>query len=623
MSRAQVRAVGLCLVINLIDGFDLLVTSFVGPGDHPGVEPLPVGSGCVLFSGGLASMALGGLFLAPLADRVGRRRLTIGCLALATLGMLATAASQDFGQMLACRVVTGAAVGAMAASLPVLTSEYANHRRRGLVVALITTGYGLGSVVAGIAASILLGAFGWRSVFVFGAVVTVILFAAALRFLPESMDFLVVRRPRQALDKLNRILVSMGHTPVDDLPTAPSAATSRKVVLDSLFRGRNAVRTVLVWVAFVAARMMFYFASSWTPSLLLKAGMSGRQGISGGLLLSLGGVTGAVLLGLLVSRVDPRRLTAAYFGIGFGIGALTLILFSSSLGTLAIALVVAVLVGLFLNGTVTGINVIVPGLHPAGARATALGLAVAVSRLGAVLAPLLAGFLLQAGWAPASMFRLFAIPLGVIGAAPARPVRASRPDHGGPAGRKRGGGRMTEFDPDHTGVLVIDIRNAFVEEGVPLEFPEERRVIPAVQKVQEAACGRNMPIVRRPGGVDMRIHREPYPPVAAGEATVDGKRGVEIHPERAPRPGEPVVKKYRYNASSYANDPRSSCAGSVSKPWSAPRGRPGAAWSGRPVARWNAVSGRCCSPTRVRPATTRTSVPVPCRHEKCTWPRCG
>lgn len=76
----------------------------------------------------------------------------------------------------------------------------------------------------------------------------------------------------------------------------------------------------------------------------------------------------------------------------------------------------AVLVGLFLNGTVSGINVIVPSLYPAESRATALGLAVAVSRLGAVLAPLIAGFLLQAGWTPGSMFQVFAIP-AVLGAA--------------------------------------------------------------------------------------------------------------------------------------------------------------------------------------------------------------
>ncbi|WP_236796265.1 MFS transporter [Amycolatopsis sp. GM8] len=408
MSRAQKGAVALCLVMNLIDGFDLLVTSFVGPAitREWGLSPSKVG---VLLSGGLAGMAFGALFLAPLADRIGRRRLTLGCLALASLGMLAAAFSQDFGQLLACRVVTGAAVGAMAAGLPVLTSEYANNRRRGLAIALITTGYGLGSVIAGVTSSLLLGSLGWRSVFVFGSIATAILFVIGLRFLPESIDYLVARRPRQALARLNRILVSMGHPATDELPAA--TPRSRKIALESLFRGGNAVRTVLLWVAFTAAQLMFYFASSWTPSLLLQAGMSSQQGISGGLLLSLGGVAGVVLLGVLASRVQPRRLTAAYFALG----ALVLVLFSVSLGTLAAALVVAVLVGLFLNGTVAGINVIVPGTYPAEARATALGLAVAVSRLGAVLAPVLAGFLLETGWAAGSMFRIFAIP-GLIGA---------------------------------------------------------------------------------------------------------------------------------------------------------------------------------------------------------------
>ncbi|WP_225627463.1 MFS transporter [Streptomyces werraensis] len=408
MTRAQIRAVVLCLTMNLVDGFDLLATSFVGPTitREWGLSPSQVG---VLLSSGLAGMAFGALFLAPLADRVGRRRLTLSGLATASLGMLFAAMSQNFGQLIASRLITGAAIGVMAASLPVLASEYANNRRRGLAVALITTGYGLGAVVAGISTSLLLSPYGWRSVFVIGSVATAVLFALGLRFLPESMDYLVACRPRDALARLNRILVSMGHSEVGELPQKQTS--SRKVAVESLFRGHNALRTVLIWIAFTSAMTTFYFASSWTPSLLLEAGMSNQQGINGGVLFSLGGVLGAVLLGVLASRVEPRRLTAAYFGIA----ALALVLFSVSLGSLAGALLVAVLVGLLLNGSVSGINVIIPTVYPAEARATALGMAVAVSRLGAVLAPLLAGFLLEAGWAPESMFRVFALP-AVIGA---------------------------------------------------------------------------------------------------------------------------------------------------------------------------------------------------------------
>ncbi|GHF31637.1 ureidoacrylate peracid hydrolase [Amycolatopsis bartoniae] len=114
------------------------------------------------------------------------------------------------------------------------------------------------------------------------------------------------------------------------------------------------------------------------------------------------------------------------------------------------------------------------------------------------------------------------------------------------------------IDVDRTAVLVIDMQNDFVEEGAPLEFPEGRRVIPAIRQVLDAARGRKMPVlhaahVHRPGGADLGVHRELYPPVAAGEALVDGERGAEIHSGLTPLPGEPVIKKHRYNAF-YATD---------------------------------------------------------------------
>lgn len=114
------------------------------------------------------------------------------------------------------------------------------------------------------------------------------------------------------------------------------------------------------------------------------------------------------------------------------------------------------------------------------------------------------------------------------------------------------------IDPASTALLVIDMQNDFVEEGAPLEFPEGRSILPTLQKVLDAARSHGIPViypahVHRPGGADMGIHRELYPPVAAGEALVDGQRGGEIHAEIAPQPGELVIKKHRYN-SFYATD---------------------------------------------------------------------
>lgn len=408
MSRWQTRAVALCLVINLVEGFDLLVTTYTGLAimREWGLQPSLVG---ILLSSSLAGMAFGAMFLAPLADRFGRRKLVLAGLAMATVGMVAATLSQNLAQLVAARAVTGTAIGLMAACLTVLASEYSNHRRRGLTVALVTTGYGMGAILAGIAASFLTGPFGWRSTFVLGAGATVILFLIGLRYLPESIDYLSAAHPRNALARLNRILVSMGRAPVAELP--PASAAPQKVAIQALFRGRNAVRTVLVWIALTVAQTLFYFTSSWIPTLLLEAGLSAQQGISGGLLYSIGGVSGAVLFGVLATRIEPRTLTLAYFALA----ALALVLYSFSLGALALALIVGVLVGHLLNGVVAGIYVFVPIIYPAQARATALGIAIAVSRLGAVLSPLSAGLLLQAGWAPASLFQIFAIP-ALVGA---------------------------------------------------------------------------------------------------------------------------------------------------------------------------------------------------------------
>lgn len=109
------------------------------------------------------------------------------------------------------------------------------------------------------------------------------------------------------------------------------------------------------------------------------------------------------------------------------------------------------------------------------------------------------------------------------------------------------------FDPARTALLVVDMQNDFVEEGAPLELPEARRILPTLRKVIDAARSHPMPViysahVHRPGGADMGIHRDLFPPVGAGKALVDGGRGVEIYPEISPQEGDLVIKKHRYNS---------------------------------------------------------------------------
>ena len=110
MTPFQLIAVTICLVINMVDGFDVLAISFAAPeiAREWSLPPTELG---ILFSAGLAGMVLGALLIGPLADRFGRRAVILVCLCVISIGMLASAAAQNLMQLVPLRVLTGLGVG--------------------------------------------------------------------------------------------------------------------------------------------------------------------------------------------------------------------------------------------------------------------------------------------------------------------------------------------------------------------------------------------------------------------------------------------------------------------------------------------------------------------------------
>lgn len=418
MSRFQMTVVGVCLLLNMVDGFDLLVMAFAASGvaQDFGLNGAQVG---LLLSSSLAGMALGSAFLAPLADRVGRRPLTVACLALSTVGMVLAAMSTGFAGLGAARLLTGIGIGGMIASLPVLLAEYSSNRRRGPVIALYTVGLPLGGVVGGAVAALLIAQYGWRGPFVVGAVVTLLLLLVVAAALPESIDYLVARRPARALQRINVLLAKMGHETLAALPSDASRAVGG--VRTEILGGRNGVRSVLLWISFFIMMASFYFATSWTPRLLEQSGLSPQQGISGGVLLNLGGVVATLAFSALALKVSSRFITVcSYIGAGAAFLGMTI-----ALGNLAAALVVAVAVGFFINASATGLFVLAPDMYPESVRTTALGWAAAFGRLGAIASPILAGVLIDQAWTPSGLFAVFAVPMVLAALAVLAMTRAS------------------------------------------------------------------------------------------------------------------------------------------------------------------------------------------------------
>ena len=411
MSGFQVRAVTVCLAINMLDGYDVLVMSFAAPfvASDWAISDTITG---LLLSASPIGMALGSLFLAPLSDLFGRRRMTLWSLTAVTAGMLASAVAADHTQLIALRFFTGLGIGAMLASLTVVVSEYSSKRRRTLALSILQAGFPAGALVWGLVAVPIILEFGWRWAFVFGGVLSGLMIPVAMAALPESLDYLLTSKPPDALDKVNRLLTRMGKTPVPELEAA-SARQPRRASIASLFRDGRARNTLLIWVCFFCTLLVFYFFMSWTPKLLIDAGLSQQAGLSGGIILNAGAIIGGIALGLLASRIRLNWLQSGYALIG----GVLLIAFGAYSGELYTALALAFLVGLFGTGCIIGAYAAVPQLYPTEVRTTGTGVAIGLGRWGGVASPTVAGLLLDASWSGADLYFIFSIPLFVAGIA--------------------------------------------------------------------------------------------------------------------------------------------------------------------------------------------------------------
>ena len=404
MNGFQISAVAICLTINFLDGFDILAIAFAAPQIASGwnVSQSALGG---IFSAGLIGMFAGAFVLSPLADIFGRRPLIVVALTIITIGMLASAATTGIWQLVAARFLTGLGVGGMLSSLTTIVAEYASDRRRHLAISILQSGYPVGAVIAGFTAAWLLDSHGWRSIFAIGGVLSGAMIPLVLWRLPESVAFLSTRRPPGALDKVNAILTRLGRAQVDTLPAVEKSVSRGK--LTDMFRSHYLPRTLAIWIAFMVMFGAFYFVTSWTPKILVDAGLSSEAGISGGVLLAIGGVVGSLIIGALSTRLSIHVLGAVMMACGI----VAMFVFGRLEFDLGTMLPTAFAIGFFTAAAIISLYAILPDLYPAAIRNSGTGWALGVGRFGAVFTPWAAGILIDAGWERADYYAAFALPM--------------------------------------------------------------------------------------------------------------------------------------------------------------------------------------------------------------------
>jgi AAHS family 4-hydroxybenzoate transporter-like MFS transporter len=420
LSGLQKYVLVLCTLAVLFDGYDLQVLALTVPALTKawGIAPASLS---VALSASLLGMGLGAALLAPLGDRYGRRTVLAATMAVVGVSSLAAALAHNPLHLTLCRLFTGAALGASLANAYVLTADFMPRRRRATLITLSYCNTATGALVAGLVAPTVIAHFGWPATFVIGGALPLALSAALLATGPESIKFLLNRRPgSRAIARILRS-IAPGVAP-EAVYLKPPAQVLAGSVRD-LFKRSYRAPTLLLWLGYGMNSFTLYLLVSWLPTLLTGAGWLPAQALRAMAFNQVGGVLGGLSLAGLMDRFGAERTLA----VGFAINAVSLLLFlvvpSGFFSWGALLLVIGACTG----GAQFAIVSLAAALYPSNILATGSGWASAVARIGAFASPLVGGALIAAGVAPTQVIAGLAVPAVVCVISMLAMSRARRP----------------------------------------------------------------------------------------------------------------------------------------------------------------------------------------------------
>ncbi|MEL7029861.1 MAG: MFS transporter, partial [Pseudomonadota bacterium] len=270
-------------------------------------------------------------------------------------------------------------------------------------------------MIVGPIADAIIPVFGWEMLFVSGGVATLLLGVAIYFVLPESVMFLASRgkNPEQDLKAINDTLRKLKREPIRELTPLAEADAAPAANVSSLLRPDHRIATIVLWSVYFLGFLTLYFQLSWIPSLFVNSGFSMSQGIFALTLNNMGAVVGIVAIGLITTHTKLAKPIAVFFA---GSGGLMIALYYFRVDNLTYLNLSIFSIGLLLQGAFTAMYALAARVYPAEIRATGIGWAAGLGRTGAILSPIVAGYLVSANWTLYGLFLLFSIPLFVAAA---------------------------------------------------------------------------------------------------------------------------------------------------------------------------------------------------------------
>ncbi len=391
MSLWQWVVVGVMVLLNALDGFDVLSSAFSAPGISKewGIPRSELG---IVLSAELIGMGFGSVLLGSLADKIGRKPSMLLCLGIMAVGMYLAHSAVGVWPLTYFRLFTGLGIGGMLAATNAVVAESTSSASRSLAMALYVIGYPLGGVIGGYAAqSWLLVDYNWRAVFMFGAVVTAVMIPLVLLLVPETPAFYAATRKSDALERINRSLRKLRQPVIEALPPVKAEGSKPKV---SDILSKPGLRTVtwLLALGYMVHTFTFYFVLKFAVQIVSDAGFTQPQAASTLTWANIGGAIGGFLFGFLLKKWDIKGPTIG----AMLLGVCAVVYFGLGHDTLNAWRLATFLQMFFLNAAIVGYYAAFARGFPAYARATGTGFALGIGRAGAAGSPIVAGYLFTA-----------------------------------------------------------------------------------------------------------------------------------------------------------------------------------------------------------------------------------
>lgn len=327
-------------------------------------------------------MAVGAALAGVMADKFGRKAILLGTLVFFSIATGLSAFATGFAVLCVLRFFAGVGLGGELPVASTLVSESVPVKERGRVIVLLESFWAGGWLIAALISYFVIPEYGWRVAFIIGALP--VFYAIYLRRnIQDSPRFTSKHTKKLSFTKRIQLIWSKPY--------------------------RNS--TIVLWVLWFTVVFSYYGMFLWLPSVMVLKGFTLVKSFQYILIMTLAQLPGYFTAAYFIEKFGRKFVLIIYLvftafsALWFGLAE-----------TESTLLIAGAALSFFNLGAWGGMYAYTPELYPTEARATGVGLAASIGRVGGIIGPFLVGMLVARNVAISYVFVIFfiAILIGVV-----------------------------------------------------------------------------------------------------------------------------------------------------------------------------------------------------------------